>query len=483
MVGFTVYFIYNLYMEKINNITPFNQDIAKWYSDLVLQSDLISYAPVKGTMFFKPHGFAIWNNISKLLNEEFVKKGVEQVQFPLLFPEALLKKEADHVEGFAPEVLTVTRVGEKDLNEPLVIRPTSEILFGTFFNETLNSYSQLPMKLNQWCNVMRWENNTRPFLRNSEFFWQEGHTVHATTDDAHNFAKEMHQVYHEFANDILLLPTIKGEKSVIERFAGADNTYTIETILKDGQALQSGTSHYLGDSFAKAFDVRVQGPDNKMYNPYQTSWGVSTRLIGAIIMTHSDDRGLVLPSKIAPVQVAVLTLFADKEPKVIEVANELAARLNFRVKVDSSNKGIGFKAQEWELKGAPIRIEIGPRDLENGKVTLSVRNGEQKVQYDINDINDDLIDNLVSEHDSKMYKLAENIRDEKRVEFTNVDEINSIVESGNYGVAYWTENEELEKKIKEETGATIRCLIDDVEGECIHSGSKVSRKAIFARAY
>ncbi len=470
-------------MTKINNITPFNQDIAKWYSDLVLQSELISYAPVKGTMFFRPHGYAIWNNITKLMNDEFIKKGVEQVQFPLLFPEALLKKEADHVEGFAPEVLTVTRVGDKELGEPLVIRPTSEILFGTFFKDTLNSYSQLPLKLNQWCNVLRWENNTRPFLRNSEFFWQEGHTVHATPEEAHDFAKEMHGVYHDFANEILLLPTIKGEKSTIERFAGADNTYTIETILKDGQALQSGTSHFLGDSFAKAFDVRVQGSDNTMYHPFQTSWGVSTRLIGAIIMTHSDDRGLVLPSKIAPVQVAILTLFADKEPKVIEVANQLASSLGYRVKVDSTNKGIGFKAQEWELKGAPIRIEIGPRDLENNNVTISVRNGEQKVQYNINEVNDELLSRLIKEHDDKMYKAAESIRDEKRIEFNNVSEIKDIVEAGNYGVAYWTENPELEKQIKEETGATIRCLIDAVEGECIHSSMKTTRKAIFARAY
>ncbi len=470
-------------MDKINNITPFNQDIAKWYSDLVLQSELISYAPVKGTMFFKPHGFSIWNNISEQLNNEFKKQGVEQVQFPLLFPEALLKKEADHVEGFAPEVLTVTRVGDKDLNEPLVIRPTSEILFGTFFKDNLNSYSQLPLKLNQWCNVMRWENNTRPFLRNSEFFWQEGHTVHATQEEAHDFSKVMHEVYHKFANEVLLLPTIKGEKTKIERFAGANNTYTIETILKDGQALQSGTSHYLGDSFAKAFDVKVQGSDNVMYHPYQTSWGVSTRLIGAVIMTHSDDRGLVLPSKIAPVQVAILTLFADKEPKVIEVANELATKLNFRSKVDSSGKGIGFKAQEWELKGVPIRIEIGPRDLKNGKVTLSVRNGEQKVQYDISEINDELINKLILGHDNKMYQLAKEIKEERKVEFSNIDQIKEIVENGNYGIAYWTENEELEKQIKEETGATIRCLIDGEEGKCIHSDSSTTKKAVFARAY
>ncbi len=470
-------------MKKINNITPFDQDIAKWYSDLVLQSELISYGPVKGTMFFKPHGFSIWKNISNLLNEEFVKKDVEEVQFPLLFPESLLKKEADHVEGFAPEVLTVTRVGKKELSDPLIIRPTSEILFGTYFSEVLNSYSQLPLKLNQWCNVMRWENNTRPFLRNSEFFWQEGHTVHSSDDEAHNFAKEMHEVYHNFANDILLLPTISGEKTSSERFAGANNTYTIETILKDGQALQSGTSHFLGDSFAKAFDVKVQGADNTQYYPSQTSWGVSTRLIGAIIMTHSDDKGLILPSKISPSQIVILTLFADKNPKIIEVANELVKKLNCKTKIDFSNKGIGFKSQEWELKGIPIRIEIGPRDLEENKVTLSIRNKAQKIQYKISEINNELIEKILKEYDLNILEKAKKLRDSKKVEFNNIEQIQDIVDSKKYGVAYWTENAKLEEEIKNKTGATIRCLVNAPEGKCIHSRNKTNKLAIFARAY
>ncbi len=469
-------------MSKTNNITQFEIDFAKWYSDIVLQSELISYAPVKGTMFFKPHGFGIWKNISDILDKEFVKLGVEQVQFPLLFPEALLKKEKDHVEGFAPEVLTVTRVGEKEL-EPLVIRPTSEVLFGTYFKENLSTYSQLPLKLNQWVNVMRWENNTRPFLRNSEFFWQEGHTVHSTETEALEFSKEIHRVYEKFAKEVLLLPVISGEKTVTERFAGAENTFTIESILKDGQSLQSGTSHYLGDNFGKAFDVKVQGSDNKMFVPFQTSWGVSTRLIGAIIMTHSDNKGLVLPSKIAPKQVAVLTLFGDKEPRVIEEAKKIADKLDFRVKVDDSNKGIGYKSQEWELKGAPIRIEVGPRDLEEGKVTLVIRNKEEKVSYKLDEINNELINNLLTQYDADLYESALKLREDKRQDISSIEEIKTVVESGKYGYAYWTEEAELEAKIKEETGATIRCLIDSDEGECIHSKQKTNKLALFARAY
>ncbi len=470
-------------MKKINNITPFNEDIAKWYSDLVLQSELISYAPVKGTMFFKPHGFAIWKNIMNIFNEKFKELGIEEVKFPLLFPETFLTKEKDHVEGFAPEVLTVTRVGTKELGEPLVIRPTSETLFGTYFSDNLNSYSQLPVKLNQWANIMRWENNTRPFLRNSEFFWQEGHTVHSTIEEAKEFSKKIHNLYNEIANDILLLPVIKGEKTVSERFAGADNTYTIESILKDGQSLQAGTSHYLSDRFAKAFNIKVQGSDNKFFNPFQTSWGVSTRLIGAIIMSHSDDKGLILPSKIAPIQIALLTLFGDKEPKVIEIANELANKLNFKTKIDSTNKGIGFKAQEWELKGAPIRIEIGPRDIENGEVLISVRNSDQKKTYSINEVNDDLINKLLVEHDEKIYQNARDIKDNKRINFDSIDQIKDIVEKGNYGVAFWTEDPELEKEIKEKTGATIRCLIDEGEGLSINKDELTKVKAVFARAY
>ncbi len=471
-------------MNKKNKITPFNEDITKWYSDLVLQSGLMSYGPVKGTMFLKPHGFSIWKNIKNILDNEFDKLEVEEVQFPLLLPKSFLTKEKEHIEGFAPEIFTVTKIGEKKLDEELVIRPTSETLFGKFFEENLNSYSQLPMKLNQWVNIMRWENNTRPFLRNSEFFWQEGHTVHTQEKEAHNFSKEILKVYENFANNTLLIPVITGEKTINERFAGAKNTYTIETILKDGQALQSGTSHYLGDKFTKAFNVRVQGKDNKKYNPFQTSWGVSTRLIGAVIMTHSDDKGLILPSKIAPVQIVIMTLFSDKEKRVLELAKKLSKDLNFRVKIDDSNKGIGFKSQEWELKGAPIRIEIGPRDIENNNVTISIRNFSEKIQYNSNEVNNSLIKDLIKKHDDKIYENAKKLKEEKKVEFTSISQIKEIVNKGKYGVAYWTEDLEKEKEIKESTGATIRCLIKSKkEGKSISSNKVTNQIAIFARSY
>ncbi len=471
--------------ETNTSITPFETDIVKWYSDVVLKGELISYGPVKGTMFYKPHGFSLWENISKLLDQEFKKLGVENVNFPLLFPEEFLAKEKEHVSGFAPEVLTVTRVGDKILNEPLIVRPTSETLFGVYFRDNLNSYTQLPLKLNQWVNVVRWENNTRPFLRNSEFHWQEGHTIHATDEQALAFSQKIHQLYWEFTNNVMLLPTIKGEKTESERFAGANRTFTIESILKDGQALQSGTSHFLGDSFAKAFNVKVQGKDNQMFHPFQTSWGVSTRLIGALIMTHSDNYGLIIPSKIAPVQIAILTLFAQKNPEVEKTALSLQRKLAaFRIKVDLEEKGIGFKSRNWELKGVPIRIEIGPKDVEQNQVVVVLRNGSEKQFINLDQIDEELINQLLTKHDDTIYQKAVAIRDEKATLITDLEMIQNVVTNGQYGYAYWTPNADLEQQIKEQTGASIRCLVEvDTPGECIHSKKQTTIKALFARAY
>lgn len=471
---------------KDNNITPFSKDIAKWYSDLVLQSELVLYGPVKGTMFFRPYGFSIWNIIKNELTKEFSKLNVDEVNFPLLFPESLLSKEKENFKGFVPEVLTITKVGSKNLNENYIVRPTSEVLFGTYFKETLNSYKDLPVKLNQWVSVMRWENNTRPFLRNSEFLWQEGHTTHANEEEALGFAKEIHKLYTSFAKEFLLLPIFSGKKTNSEKFAGAVDSFTIETILKDGQALQSGTSHYLGQSFTKAFNVEVLGSDNKRYNPFQSSWGVSTRLIGALIMTHSDDKGLRLPSKIAPFQAVILTLGSEKNKEVLIKANEIKEKLNSnRIFIDSSNKGIGFKAREWEVKGVPIRIEIGPRDVENNNVVISLRTSNEKEIISINDINSELIFNKLIEYDSILYKEAKQIKETKKVEANSMNEINEIIESGNYATAYWTEDLILEKEIKEKTGASIRVLIEEeMEGTSISdSKTKTKTKAIFARAY
>ncbi len=472
-------------MKKINNITPFKEDIAKWYSDLVLQSDLISYAPVKGTMFFKPQGFAIWNLIKNQLTELLIEVGVEEVIFPLLFPMSFLVKEKNHVEGFAPEVLVVTRVGEKEFNDPLVIRPTSETLFGTFFKENLSSYKQLPMKLNQWCSVIRWESNTRPFLRNSEFFWQEGHTMHATLEDTKDFTTIIIDLYENFLQDYLLLPVIKGEKTIGERFAGADHTFTVETILKDGQALQSGTSHNLGNNFAKAFDVKVLGVDNKMYYPFQTSWAVSTRLIGALIMTHSDDRGLVMPSKIAPQEVVIMTLFADKNPQILKEATKILKKLKGnRIKIDDSNKGIGYKAQEWETKGVPIRIELGPRDLEKEEVTIALRTEPKKFTISLEKLTSDYIQELLAKNDLNIWTNAKKLKDNRIQKATTLKKVKELILSGKVAEVYWNEDAKIEAELKEEYGATIRCIIKvKKEGKCIHSQLKTYNVAIIARAY
>lgn len=474
-------------MKKINNITSFNEDIAKWYTDLVIQPELVSYAPVKGTMFLRPYGYKIWDLIKRQMTDIFDEQGVEEVSFPLLIPESLFNKEKEHIDGFAPEVLTVTRVGDKPFNDPLLIRPTSEVLFGKYFEETLTSYKQLPLVLNQWANIMRWENNTRPFLRTSEFLWQEGHTVHATVEDAIDMTYKMINVYSDFANKYLNLPVIVGEKTVSERFAGAEETWTIETILKDGQALQSGTSHYLGTSFTEAFDVKVQGKENKLYNPFTTSWGVSTRLIGALIMTHSDDKGLRMPEKVAPHQVVVMTLFADKDPRVTEEAKKIVKDLKaagFRVKLDDSDKGIGFKSQEWEVKGVPVRIEVGPRDLEVGNIVFVRRDQEEKRRLELSSISVEFIRKELDEYTNTLMSEAISHRENFKVEIKDINEVIEVVEDRKYAIGYWTESSDMEDKMKEETGATVRCLLDvETEGTCIHSGKPSKRLAIIARAY
>lgn len=474
-------------MKKINNITPFSEDISKWYTDLVIQPELVTYAPVKGTVFLRPYGYKIWDLIKRQMTEIFEIEEIEEVSFPLLIPESLFNKEKEHIDGFAPELLTVTRVGDKNFNDPLVIRPTSEVLFGKYFEETLTSYKQLPVILNQWANIMRWENNTRPFLRTSEFLWQEGHTVHTTEEEALNMTHKMINIYANFAKNYLNLPVIIGKKTISERFAGAKETWTIETILKDGQALQSGTSHYLAQSFTEAFEVKVQDKENNIYNPYATSWGVSTRLIGALIMTHSDDKGLMIPEKVAPYQVVIMTLFADKNPNVFEEASLLAKNLRksgIRVKLDNSDKRIGFKSQEWEVKGIPIRIEFGPRDLENKNVVIVRRDQEKKRTIPLNSINSEMIRIELKEYSETLYNKALINRENFKREIISIEEVEGVVEAKNYAIGYWKENSREESKMKEKTGATIRCLLDsEIEGKCIHSGEITKKIAIIARAY
>lgn len=490
---------------KKNNITSFEIDIAKWYSDLILQSNLISYGPVKGTMFFKPFGYAIWSNIQKELDKKFKKLNIENVYFPLLFPESFLKKEQENFAGFAPEVLKVTEVGDKKLNENYIIRPTSETLFGMYFKENLYSYKELPIFLNQWVNIMRWENNTRPFLRNSEFLWQEGHTVHENSKEAFNFSKKIHKLYVNFIKNFLLLPIFAGEKTKKERFAGAEITNSVEIILRDGQALQAGTSHYLGQNFTKAFNVKISSRNNEMFYPFQTSWGVSTRLIGALVMTHSDNKGLRLPSKISPYNIMIITLL-DKRDKsnnlILDIANKIEKELKgFRVKIDNSDKGIGYKLQEWEVKGIPLRMVIGSNEIKEKKIKIFSRvDYSSKDGLDINIKNAfvsddknlriiDIVDKKkirkkLSEYDNQLRKEARDLKDTKQVVISSIKEIKEVVENNKYAIAYWNENSKIEEEIKKNCGATIRVLINDKKkGISITDGKPTNILAIFARAY
>ena len=367
--------------KLVESITSMDTDFAQWYTDVVKKAELIDYTSVKGCMVIKPAGYAIWENIQKNLDEMFKKNGVQNVYLPLFIPESLLQKEKDHVEGFAPEVAWVTHGGTNELQERLCVRPTSETLFCDFYKNDIHSYRDLPRVYNQWCSVVRWEKETRPFLRSREFLWQEGHTAHATLEQAQERTIQMLHVYAEFCEDVLAIPVIKGEKTDKEKFAGAESTYTIEALMHDGKALQSGTSHNFGDGFAKAFDIQFADKDNTLKHVYQTSWGMSTRIIGAIIMVHGDDSGLVLPPKIAPVQVMIIPIQQKKEG-VLDKAYALRDMLegSFHVKVDDSDKSPGWKFSEQEMRGIPVRVEVGPRDMEAGKCVICRRDTREKIE-------------------------------------------------------------------------------------------------------
>ena len=356
--------------EFVKELTNIEEDFAKWYTDIVLKAELADYTDTKGCIAIKPYGYAIWENIQKYTDDLFKKAGVKNVYFPVLIPESLLQKEKDHVEGFAPEVAMVTEAGGEPLEEKLIVRPTSETMFSTLYSKWISSWRDLPLVYNQWCNVLRWEKETRPFLRSREFLWQEGHTIHATEKEARERTIQMLNIYAQVVEDLLAIPVLKGEKTPSEKFAGAENTYTIETLMHDGRALQSGTSHYFGQNFTKPFNIKFQNKEGKEEYGYQTSWGISTRLLGGVIMAHGDDRGLKLPPKVAPIQIVIIPVAAHKEG-VIEKATELKNKLEekFRVEVDlRDNYSTGYKFNYWELRGVPVRIEIGPRDIENGNV-------------------------------------------------------------------------------------------------------------------
>ena len=477
--------------EFVKEITSPDEDFSRWYVDVVRKADLADYYIVKGCMIIKPYGYAIWENVKAELDRRIKETGHQNAYFPLLCPESLLQKEAEHVEGFAPEVAWVTHGGQEKLEERLAIRPTSEAIICSAYAKWIKSYRDLPVLINQWANVMRWEKVTRLFLRTTEFLWQEGHTAHRTEKEAQEETIKMLNVYKEFVENVLAMPVIAGQKSENEKFAGALKTYTIEALMKDGKALQAGTSHNLGQHFAKVFDIKFLDEDQKEKYVWQTSWGVSTRLIGGIIMTHGDERGLKLPPKIAPIQVVIIPiLMKKKREKVKEVARKLYEKLRniVKVKLDDDEKyKPGWKFNEYELKGVPLRIEIGPRDVENNNVTIVRRDTLEKFQINMDKVSEK-INQLLDDIQKNMFKMALEFREKNTYLIDDYEEFKKIIaEKRGFIKAYWCGNTECELKIKEDTKATLRCIPifekADGPGKCIYCGKQSERRVYFARAY
>ena len=473
--------------KQVEEITAMEDDFAKWYTDIVRKAQLMDYSSVKGCMIIEPYGYAIWENIVSILDKKFKELGHENVSMPMFIPDSLLQKEKDHIEGFAPEVAWVTHGGNEKLQERLCVRPTSETLFCEHYAKIVHSWRDLPKLYNQWCSVVRWEKTTRPFLRSAEFQWQEGHTIHETAEEAKNETMQMLDVYHNFFEKYLAIPAIKGQKTESEKFAGAESTYTIEALMHDGKALQSATSHYFGNHFAKAFNIEFQNRDNKPQNPYQTSWGCTTRMIGAVIMVHGDNRGLVLPPAIAPVQVMIIPIAMQKEG-VLEKAKELEGRLRkiCRVKTDISDKSPGWKFSEHEMRGVPLRIEIGPKDIEKNQCVVVRRDNLEKTFVDLNDI-EVAIPELLEKLRKGIYKKALERRNQMTYEAHNFEEFENIAKSKpGFIKAMWCGDENCEKKSKEITAFTSRCIRDNeekIDTKCAFCGKEAKHLVYWAKAY
>ncbi len=446
--------------KKVEQITDMEVDFAQWFTDVCTKAQLIDYSSIKGVFIYRPYGYAIWENIQHIMDREFKKQGVENVYMPLLIPESLLQKEKDHVEGFAPECAWVTMGGTEELEEKYAIRPTSETLFCEHFAHVLQSHRDLPMKYNQWCSVLRWEKTSRPFLRHREFLWQEGHTIHATAEEAEAFTETMLNVYADFCENVLAMPVTRGRKTDKEKFNGAEATNTIECMMHDRKALQAGTSHYFGDGFAKAFGIEFTDKTNTKTNPHETSWGVSTRLIGGIIMTHGDNNGLVLPPKVAPIQVVVLPI-AQHKPGVLEGATALKNRLengDFRVKLDDSDNSMGWKCAEYEMKGVPLRVECGPRDLENGQCVIVRRTDREKVVVKLGDLETAVAEQLAIVQQQMFDKAKKNL-DEHIYEAHSLEEAKALQqEHGGYIKTMWCGDLDCELAMKEKAGMSSRCI-------------------------
>ena len=477
-------------MNDIQNkaITKRDIDFAKWYTDVVRAAKLATYSNTKGCIVFEPNGYAIWEKMQSVLDKEFKKTGHQNVYMPLLIPENLMNKEGELINGFAPEVAWVTMGGQKELDERLCIRPTSETLFSDYYSTVVKSYRDLPKLYNQWCNVLRWEKETRPFLRSREFLWQEGHTVHETKEEAEKETLQMLNVYNDFFHNYLAIPSIVGKKTEKEKFAGAEYTYTVESLMYNGVSLQSGTSHYFGQKFSKAYDIKFVNRENKFDYAYQTSWGVTTRMIGALIMVHSDDYGLVLPPKIAPRQVVIIPIKDNDE--VNNLANKYLEELNRNnivSYIDNSNKSAGFKFAEAEVNGIPVRIEIGPRDLENGKVTIVRRDTREKIEIDVNSDIVSTVSKLMEEIQNNLYNRALERRNKQTYVAHNLEEMTNIMnEHPGFIKAMWCGSPECETKIKEIKGTKSRCIPfeqEHIDDKCVCCGKQAQEMVVWGIQY
>ncbi len=471
-------------------LTTQSDNFSEWYNQLVLRAEMADYAPVRGCMVVRPYGWALWENIQDAFDKRFKATGHVNAAFPLLIPQSFMTKEKEHVEGFAPELAVVTHGGGEELEEPLVVRPTSETIIGTMYSKWIQSYRDLPVLINQWGNVVRWEMRTKLFLRTLEFYWQEGHTAHATAEEAQEETLKILKIYADFARNEAAIPVVAGQKSESEKFAGAKVTYAIEAMMGDTKALQSGTSHNLGQNFAKAFDIKFLDENNQLQYCYTTSWGVSTRIIGAIIMTHGDDQGLVLPPRLAPIQVVIVPIFRKEEEKqaVMDVVDAVVKGLpNVRIKVDD-RQGVtpGFKFNDWEMKGVPLRIEIGPKDVQNNTLALARRDipGKEGKSFLPMQGFEIYVPEMLETIQANMLAKATKFRDEHIFEVDNFEEFKDVVENKGWAKVWWSDDAENEAKVKEITKATLRCYAEsEGEGICFFSGRKTDKKAYFARSY
>lgn len=474
--------------KMVDEITAMDVDFAKWYTDVVKKAELVDYSSVKGCMVIRPYGYAIWENIQKDLDARFKEMGHENVYMPLLIPESLLNKEKDHVNGFAPEVAWVTQGGQNQLTERLCLRPTSEVLFCEHFKNIIHSYRDLPKLYNQWCNVVRWEKTTRPFLRTSEFLWQEGHTMHETADEAKAETMQMLKCYEDFYRDSLAIPAVTGKKTDKEKFAGAEATYTIEPMMHNGVALQGGTSHYFGDGFARAFEISYTDRNNQTQFPHQTSWGVTTRMIGAIIMCHGDDNGLVLPPKIAPIQVVILPIAMHKEG-VLDKAVELRDRLkkNYRIKLDDSDNSPGWKFSEYEMKGVPLRLEIGPKDIQNNQCVLVRRDNREKLFVSLDNLEAEIDKALEAIHNALLEKAGQNLLEKTNVATTYEEFLDTAQNKPGFIKAMWCGDAECENKLKDVTGGVkSRCIPfneEKLSDNCVCCGKPAKHMVVWGKQY